>query len=170
METKDIMTVSTSHGELHYYRDWDMYDGGIVMMDARTIRKYKELLNMSPDGDECGVFFAFSNEQFNKGYKRLIELGHIKEGDKICQDSVTGMYGTGRGITRFHEFYANRDKEIKNTCDPQEVYFYEWNNYETMYSWDGDTEAMRTVIHLFGIDAARGIYRVSGTVELDNLS
>lgn len=86
MEEKDIKTVKTTRGELRYYRDWGNYDGGVVMLNAQTIDRYKAIKNEHPDADKCGVFFAFSREQFAEGYKHLVELGHIKDGDKICQD------------------------------------------------------------------------------------
>lgn len=88
MEEKDIKTVKTTRGELRYYRDWGNYDGGIVMLNAQTIDRYKAIKNEHPDADKCGVFFAFSREQFAEGYNHLVELGHIKDGDKICQDKV----------------------------------------------------------------------------------
>lgn len=63
MEEKDIKTVKTTRGELRYYRDWGNYDGGIVMLNAQTIDRYKAIKNEHPDADKCGVFFAFSREQ-----------------------------------------------------------------------------------------------------------
>ena len=47
-----------------------------------------------------GVFFAFSNQQFGEGYKRLIELGHIKKGDKVLR-GVGGAFGTKEGLDKF---------------------------------------------------------------------
>lgn len=62
MEEKDIKTVKTTRGELRYYRDWGNYDGGVVMLNAQTIDRYKAIKNEHPDADKCGVFFAFSRE------------------------------------------------------------------------------------------------------------
>ena len=45
MEEKDIKTVKTTRGELRYYRDWGNYDGGIVMLNAQTIDRYKAIKN-----------------------------------------------------------------------------------------------------------------------------
>ena len=44
MEEKDIKTVKTTRGELRYYRDWGNYDGGIVMLNAQTIDRYKDTI------------------------------------------------------------------------------------------------------------------------------
>lgn len=101
MEERDIKVINTTKGELRYYRDWDNYEGGIVMMNAQTVKRYREIKDQHPDADECGVFFAFSNQQFSEGYRHLVELGHIKDGDKICQDKSTGAFGTKEGLDKF---------------------------------------------------------------------
>ena len=46
MEEKDIKTVKTTRGELRYYRDWGNYDGGIVMLNAQTIDRYKARMSI----------------------------------------------------------------------------------------------------------------------------
>ena len=48
MEEKDIKTVKTTRGELRYYRDWGNYDGGVVMLNAQTIDRYKAIKNEHP--------------------------------------------------------------------------------------------------------------------------
>ena len=53
MEEKDIKTVKTTRGELRYYRDWGNYDGGVVMLNAQTIDRYKAIKNEHPDADKC---------------------------------------------------------------------------------------------------------------------
>lgn len=52
MEEKDIKTVKTTRGELRYYRDWGNYDGGVVMLNAQTIDRYKAIKNEHPDADQ----------------------------------------------------------------------------------------------------------------------
>lgn len=83
MEKKNIRTVKTTRGELRFYRDWDNYEGGIVMLDPQTIKRYKEVKNQHPNCDEYGVFFAFSHEQFEKGVAHLKELGFIKDESEL---------------------------------------------------------------------------------------
>lgn len=75
MEEKDIMVINTTKGELRYYRDWDNYEGGIVMMNAQTVKRYREIKDQHPDADECGVFFAFSNQHSVRGTSVLSSLG-----------------------------------------------------------------------------------------------
>lgn len=42
-------------------------------------------------------------------------------------------------------------KRVVEECDPQEVYFHEWNNHECMFT--DDTDAMKVVVRLFGTKA-----------------
>ena len=163
-----INTILTTKGELQYYRDWDNLEGGIVMMNALTIHRYREIKNQHPDADKCGIFFAFSNRQVGDGYKHLIELGHIKDGDQIVQGSA-GSYGTEEGLQKFFKFYEDIDILIKEECDPQEVYFYEYNNHESMFDWDGDTEAIKIIIDIWGADVARKIKRYDVIQSIDNM-
>ena len=168
MKEKNIQTIKTTRGKLRFYRDWHNFDGGIVMLNAQTIKRYREIKNQYPDADECGVFFAFSNEQFSEGYKHLVELGHIKDGDKIIC-SVGGACGTKEGLDKFFKFYEDRHKPIKEECDPQEVYFYEYNNHESMIAWDGDLEAIKIIIGIWGTDVARNIKRFDDSVSVDEI-
>lgn len=169
MEEKDIKVINTTKGELRYYRDWKNFDGGIVMMNDQTVKRYREIKDQHPDADKCGVFFAFSNEQFNEGYKHLIELGHIKDGDKIVR-GVAGAFGTNEGLDKFFKFYEDRDKPIKEECDPQEVYFYEYNNHESMIAWDGDLEAIKIIIDIWGADIARNIKRYNASMTVEQIT
>lgn len=159
MKQNDIRTVKTTRGELQYYRDWDRYDGGIVMMNPQTVKRYKEIQDEHPDADKCGVFFAFSDQQFAEGYGRLVELGLIKDGDKVLRGPA-GAFGTKAGFDKFFGFYDEREKKVKDECDPQEVYFYEYNNHECMIAWDGDLDAIRIIERIWGEETTRNIKRI----------
>ena len=68
MENENVMTVTTTRGELRYTVDGD---GFIHMLNPQTIKRYHQLRwEEQPDLTAMGVFFAFSNEQFNEGVKR----------------------------------------------------------------------------------------------------
>lgn len=114
---------------------------------------------MHPNVDKYGVFFAFNKKQFDEGYNHLVELGFIKEGDKI-QVSELGAYGTRESLDNFFDFYRNRLRDIPTKCDPQEIYFYEYNNYECMFAWDGDKDAYNMIVDIFGKDVAKKIVRL----------
>ena len=132
--------------------------GGIRMLHAKTMNRYHELKNEHPKSEDYGVFFAFSNEQFEEGRKGLIRKGYLKEGEKVCQGPY-GMFGSKDEIQRYLDFYAERGKRIKEECSPQEVYFYEFNNHECMVTCDDD-DALRVVIDYFGNEAAHSIHRI----------
>ena len=163
------MTVQTAHGELNYYRNWE-HEGAIEMENPKTIKHYHELRDSHPDGDKCGVFFAFSNQQFSEGYNKLIQLGHIKQRDKVLRCSVSGMFGTKEGMDKFFNHYEDVRKRIKDECDPQEVYFYEYNNHECMISWDGDLEAIRLIIDTWGKDVAATIKRYNANSSIEDIA
>lgn len=161
-----VLTIKTTVGELKYFRDWDNTEGGIVMLNPQTIKRYKEIQNQHPDCDDYGVWFAFNREQYDKGFNHVKLIGKIDENSKI-QYCSSGLYGTHEGITAFFDFYENRDNKITEECDPQEVYFYEYNNHECMYDWDGDREALKLIIEYFGVEAAKAIkrYNAAKTIE-----
>lgn len=167
MEEKDIRTIQTTRGELQYYRDWNC-DGSICMVNPQTIKRYREIKDQHPDENKYGVFFAFSDKQFAEGKKKLEELGHLKEGEKIYR-SGGGLFGTKDGIKQFFDFYEERDNAIPKECDPQEVYFYEYNNHESMIAWDGDLEAIKLIIAYWGEDVARTIKRYNASMRIDTL-
>lgn len=157
MEQQEIKTIKTTKGVLRYFQDWDNWDGGVRMLNAKTTKRYKELQNTHPDADKYGVFFAFSKEQFANGVAHLKELGFIKDESELRHDKSTGAIGTSKGLDGYFNFYKESRASIPTECDPQEVYFYEWNNYESMYAGDGDTEAIKVIIRYWGVDVAKKI-------------
>lgn len=156
---EEIKEVATTQGTLHYYIDWDKSEGSVIMQDAKTIARYKSLLNQHPDTEKYNVFFAFSRESFSIHVDALLQGGKIKSDEEIYSYG-SGLYGTKEGICGFMNYYDERDKMIAEECDPQEVYFYEYNNHECMYSWDGDLDAIKVIINLFGKDIANNIIRI----------
>lgn len=110
-----------------YERDWDC-NGAIRLKNATTIERYHELKEQHPDCKECDCFFAFSKQQFAEGIKNIRPL---KEGEKLHKMDG-GLFGTKDGMDKFFTYYQDRDNRIKAECNPQEVYFYEYNNHESM--------------------------------------
>jgi hypothetical protein len=164
----DVRTVQTTRGSLRYYRDFDRYDGGIVMINPVTIDAYIQISGSHPEVEKYNVFFAFGKEQFDAGYQSLIDKGLIAPGDKIAFSRI-GLYGRREDIDRFFDFYANRRQRVLAACDPQEVYFYEYNNYESQINWEGDTEAITVIIDTWGEEIARGITRYSVNLSIDDI-
>lgn len=152
------MEIKTTKSGLQYYRDFDNMDGGIVMVNPKTIDKYKELKDKQPNTEELGIFFAFSVEQFKEGYNKLIERGIISAGDKVCSAGL-GAYGTREAFDKHFANIKQKDNEISKICDAQEVYFYEFNNHECMFGCDGDKPAIEIIYSIFGKEIAKHIVR-----------
>lgn len=153
---EEVKEINTTKGVLQYYRDWE-HEGAVVMLNAQTIDRYKELKDEHPDTENYAVFFAFGNNQFSKGYQKLVHRGCIKNGDKLYHAGA-GLYGTKEGLDKFFDFYNYREVRIKEECDPQEVYFYEYNNHECMFTSDED--AIKEVKRIFGKDVVKKIKRI----------
>ena len=49
---------------------------------------------------ENGGFFAFNNEQFKEGYKKILELGYIEEGEKVTHIKA-GLYIPSKNVKEF---------------------------------------------------------------------
>ncbi|MDY5812914.1 MAG: hypothetical protein SPJ97_00065 [Bacteroides sp.] len=72
-------------------------------------------------------------------------------------------------MERLLDFYHNIRRTIAQECDPQEVYCFEFNNYESAISYDGDMEAMRVVIDFFGMEAAKHINRFCACQSIEEI-
>ena len=97
-----------------------------------------------------------------------MKANHNADGEKLVRLGGGG-FATKDGAKRLLEFYESIDAKIKAECDPQEVYVYEYNNHECCIAWDGDLEAIKIVLSLFGEEAARKIKRYRASMSVDNL-
>lgn len=111
---------------------------------------YFELKSQQAPCDGC--WFAFSDQQFNEG-KAKADIGDAK-----IYSAGHGLYGTREGIQKFMDFYDAVDKQIADSCDPQEVYNYEFSNHECGYTCD-DRDAFAIVVRIFGPDIAANVKR-----------
>lgn len=108
-------------------------------------------------------FYAFGEWQFHEGLKKFgLEEG-FKDGTvRICH-AGSGLYGTKEGLDEYFQALRERTAadraQIREKCTPQDVYEVEYNNYECMYDWDGDLNALRRTAFWFGIDSLRRINR-----------
>jgi len=84
----------------------------------------------APDGE---YFFAFSNEQFEEGKKRI----GIEDNKQLC-DAGSGMYGTKKGIEEFWAFHNERTKRIQAQISPLAFFYYEYGNCEGEYNSDDE--------------------------------
>lgn len=139
---------------------------GINMKNPKTIKKYTQINEKYQKMPfPAGMFCFFSNEQYEQAKKEQLKLGVDVEKEKIYRIGA-GVYGTAKAIKAYEKRVEARCEEMRQ-CNPQEVYFYEYNNYEAMYNYDGDEDAVKTVINIFGKDVAKTLkrYRVVYTLE-----
>ncbi len=131
-------------------------DGILEITGAKTLEKYQQLKYENHAPME-GCFFAFNKQQYEEGYEEIKHL--LSEGEKIVSVGDTGLFGKRECVDRYFDFYDNKNKLIREQCDPQEVYYYEWNNHEICYAND-DEEAIKIIIDIWGEEVAKTIKRI----------
>lgn len=136
-----------------FKRDWER-DGYLVITEAKTIGKYKELVEKRNNLSDKEIFYAFSDDQFKQNSKE-----HGLEGKRIFNYGA-GMFGTQEGYDRLVAAVDAINKRIQEECDPQEVYLYEYNNHESFISWDGDKEPANIIKRIFGEETLKQIKRL----------
>lgn len=152
----EVLTVTTTRGELRYTRD---EDGFIKMLNPQTIDTYYRLRwKEQPDLEAMGIFCAFSEKQFDEGVKSLIKRGFIKDVSEL-RSGIANTFGAPGSFKKMYAAYDEISRRIKKECDPQEVYFWEFNNHETPYGWGGDIEVMRIIVDTWGYETAIGLKR-----------
>lgn len=146
-------------------RDWEC-DGALRIKNATTIKHYQELRDGMSKFDVYAnnIFFAFSDKQFEEGKKKA----HITDDMKIYSYGA-GMFGTHEGFKKYLAACEECDRRIKEECDPQEIYVYEYNNHECMIDWDGDENAIIIIIDTWGADVAKSIKRYSVQRSIDEI-
>lgn len=135
--------------DFRYKPDLDNY-GVLAWTGAKTIRRYREIREEMSRYNN-GIFYAFSNKQFEEGVAGLKGKGLWREGEKLVRDRMGG-YG-------YQSMFDERDKaidamwnKIAEECDPCEIYAVEYNNYECCIAWEGDEQAWRLVCEIFGTE------------------
>lgn len=121
---------------------------------------YSKLKDQNPELVDC--FFAFSKSQFSEG----IEKHNLK--DKKILKSDGGLFGTKEGIEKLYSDYEAISAQITETCDPQEVYNYEFGNHECSYVGD-DEESIKIVVSYFGDEKAKEVKRRFAVTKIENL-
>lgn len=151
--------------KLKVTRDWDR-DGYLVIENAKTLDRYLELTQKLYNHQHPEVFFAFDTETLKAGIAKYKPL--LKEGEKII-NFCNGGFATPNGLKMMQEFDRNIRQMIYKECDPQEVYFYEYNNYECCISYDGDTDAFKSIVRIFGAKRAKKVKRLNHKLTLEQI-
>ena len=105
-----------------------------------------------------GFFFAFSEKDFVEGQNELKKRGWFNPTDKLISIGGGG-YTVRRAFDKMKAFMDECEKKIANECSAQEVYDYEYSNFESDYASDGDLQAMSVVVSYFGKDKLSEIKR-----------
>ncbi len=146
--------IRTTKSGLRY----EINDYGCVdMYGVKTLKRY-HALNEERNSVDCykhHCFFAFSKEQFEQGKRNA----HIPEGEKILSAGA-GLYGTDSGLDAYAAEVMSFDARIKAECDPQEVYFYEYNNHECGLSGD-EYIPFNLICRIWGRETAESLTRLS---------
>lgn len=113
-------------------------------MKLQEIKKLKEE-KVSAAIADCGMFFAFSNEQFDKNKTPL------NEGEKYTSIGG-GAYMPSKNVSKWNDEMEDLEKwfqnEIKENKLQDEIILYELYNHEAFYTGDiSDT-----------VDALGGVY------------
>lgn len=166
-EIKTIAKADTECKAFTYWQDWDNYEGMFAFKNAKTLDRFKELSEQLRNIDlrRFDMFAAFSGKQFEQGLK---EIRPLRDGEKLISMGA-GIYGTKDGIAKYMEFANSITEMMTKECDPQEVYVYEFNNYESAIDFDGDERAIRFVASLFGWDVAKTVKRCCALYSIDDL-
>lgn len=128
-------------------------DGVLIIKDAKTLDRYAEITRMMYEYENDDVTYAFSKEDL---LKWCIERGLTL---KDLRRTVTGLYGTKEAIDKYLADMNAFHQQIKEECDPQEVYYFEYNNHESFYDLEGDRGAALVVIMYWGLDKLNEIHR-----------
>lgn len=122
--------------------------------------KYQELKDKlsSYFSAENGFFFAFNEKQFKEGKEQIRKYGHLSEGEKLVR-IAGGGFTTRKAYEKYTSFFDAIKKQIATECNPQEIYDYEYFNFESMYAPNGDLDAMKVVLGYFGEEKLKQIAR-----------
>ena len=119
--------------------------------------------NTMPNADAHHVFFAFNKKQLEEG---MVKFGY-KDISEIVSTGIPGLglYGSPECVKSFLDEYEAMENKVRNECDPQKVYDYEFDNHECGYT-GSDEEAIQVVVSYFGKEKARQVERRNARVEV----
>lgn len=141
---------------------------GVKMKNPKTVKTYTSINEKYQHMPfPAGMFCCFSEQQYEQAKKEQLKLGVDVEKEKIYKIGA-GVYGTAEAIKAYEKRVDKRLEEMRQ-CNPQEVYFYEYNNHEAMYNYDGDMDAVEIIANIFGKDEARKLKRYRAVYSLEEI-
>ena len=109
--------------------------------------------------EQSGVFWAFNNDQFKEGIKKLEKSGHLKKGDKLVRIPAGGLcpkHNINILLKGIKQANKTKTKELKEA--KKEAILYELNNYECFYTGEIDDV----------VDIFKGIYTFADIKKVYN--
>ena len=143
-------------------QDWKQ-DGMLIIQNAQTLDKYQAIRNEDDQYKNPEVMWNCDAQEAIIKLKPL-----LNKGEKIIQ-FMDDCYATPNGIKMMFEHEVFVKELIKKECDPQEVYYYEYNNYICYQNYYGDAEAIKTVYDIYGEEITRSIKRFNATISIEEL-
>lgn len=100
-------------------------------------KDYNEILGA------CGVFWAFSTEQFKEGIDKIKKDGFLKEGDKVVRIPAGGFVPK-KNVDKLTELLKQANEKHKQGLkeiraekkESENAILYELNNHECFYTGD----------------------------------
>jgi len=136
-----------------------------VLAESRQGMTYEDYKKQQVNTDDLKIFFAFSNKQFDENLAVLNKKFNTNLEAKDLVSAFGGMVGVKEDITEFLNRIDEKNKKIPELFSPQEVYDYEFGNYECGYVCN-DEEAIKIAAEYFGADTAKKIKRKYGYAEI----
>lgn len=144
-------------------QNWE-HDGMLNIQGDQTLSIYQAIRKEQNEHHHPEVVWEFMDIK-----RVLTELKPLlKEGEKIIQ-FANGGFATPKGWEMMKAYWQSIDERIRKECDPQEVYYYEYNNHESCINWEGDTDAIQIILDIYGANVARTIKRYSKHMTIDQL-
>lgn len=130
---------------------------------SATMKDYHRMVDEHAEMIDC--FWAFNIDQYRA------ERAKIDPNEKIYKTAFNGLFGTKKGLDNFFKFYDEKMQRIGQECRhlAQEIYDFEFWNFESEISWDGDENAIKTILDYFGYDEALKIKRKNAVYSLETI-
>lgn len=142
-------------------------DGYIRIKDDDTISRYRAL-RYDAQPPRGNYFWAFDKAGLLNEVARMKRDGAISQVSDLVSGGA-GLFGTREALRALDRWYLEQGAMIAEECDPHEVYLYEYNNHECFVSWDGDLEAIKTIIRYYGYEVAKTIQRRNAYDSLETI-
>lgn len=142
-------------------------DGYVRIKDAETLNRYRAL-KYDAQPPKGNYFWAFDKETLFAKAAQMKREGKISDVKEIVGGGA-GLFGTRQALRDLDMWYIRQGAQIAEECNPVEVYLFEYNNHESFIAWEGDLEAIKIIIDIWGYETAMTIKRLSPNSSIENI-